>query len=94
MKYQTVREEKPYEETEEERAASEELKRLLMALRINPSLARGSSAVMNEIEELCQSFKKKDEELNKDKKSKDATTEEEEGKTKKSANKLTKRDED
>ena len=66
-----------------------------MALRINPSLARGSSAVMNEIEELCQSFKKKDEELNKDKKSKESITEEEENKAKKTTtNKLTKRDED
>jgi hypothetical protein len=40
--------------TEKEKDASEELRRLLMDLRINPGRARGSSQVMEEIQEICQ----------------------------------------
>ena len=60
--------------TEQEKDASEELRRLLMDLRINPGGARGSSQVMEEIQEICQEIdreRKKQEENDQKKKDRD-----------------------
>ena len=68
---------------------------MLFALRKNPSLATGSMAVMTEIKELCQSFEEQEEAQNESKASGETITEKEEASSsKKTTNKLTKRDED